>query len=85
MVSDLITSLFIHRVKSSCNFFRQRTLLNRIYIALQLLGARGTDYQAVAVFLVENAVMSRPSEGCSMSSNVMLDENFNGLINSSKN
>lgn len=85
MVRDLITSLFVHGVKSSSNFFRQRPLLNRINIALELLGARCTDDQSIAVFLVENAVMRRPSEGCSMPSDVMLGEHFNGLVDSSKN
>jgi hypothetical protein len=30
-------------------------------------------------------VMRRPSEGCSMPSDVMLGEHFNGLVDSSKN
>lgn len=85
MVRDLITSLLVHGVKSSSNFFRQRPLLNRINIALELLGARCTDDQSIPIFLVENTVMRRPSEGCSMPFNVMLSEHFNGLVDSSKN
>lgn len=85
MVRDLITSLLVHGVKSRSNFFRQRPLLNCINIALKLLGTRCTNNQSVPIFLVENAVMRRPSEGCSMPSNVMLAEHFNGLVDGSKN
>lgn len=62
MVRHLIPNLGVDRLKRRYDVLRQRALLNRVEVGLQLLHAAGTHDDRVAVLGAQNAVVRRPAE-----------------------
>jgi hypothetical protein len=69
MVWKNISNLRIDSSKSVCDITRQRPVLNRINVRVQLLHARGTNDYRIAKVFAQSSVVSGPPESCSVAAN----------------